>query len=268
MHATSRAAQLIAFAGVAACAGTGPAQNAGMVPDANQSVIEGTAAYRERLALPPDAVLEAVLQDVSRADAPATEIARTTVPNAPNPPIRFSIPYDAAKIDPARRYAVRATIRVGGQLWFTSDTTHPVLTHGAARTVDILLKRVAEPPAADAELLNTYWKILSLAGVPASVEPGKREPHVILRSSGGRDSWSATVGCNQMSGNLSVTGDRIEFKSGISTLMACPPPLDALEKALSRSLTQSTQWRIEGSRLELRDDAGARTLLCEAVYLE
>lgn len=122
--------------------------------------------------------------------------------------------------------------------------------------------------AADAELLNTHWKILALRGEPVSAAPGKREPHVILRSSDGRDSWSATVGCNSMSGALSVKGNRIEFKSGISTLMACPPPLDALEKALSQSLTASTQWRIEGSRLELLDDAGAQALLSEAVHLE
>lgn len=268
MNALSRALLTLAFTGAAACTSTVPAQNAGMAPATAESVIEGTAAYRERIALPSNAELEAVLQDVSRADAPAAEIARTTVPNAPNPPIRFKIPYDAAKIDPARRYAVRATIRVGGKLWFTSDTAHPVLTHGAGNTVDILLKRVAEPAAADAELLNTYWKILTLAGDPVSVAPGKREPHVILKSSDGRDSWSATVGCNSMSGALAVNGTRIEFKSGISTLMACPPPLDAREKALSQSLTASTQWRIEGSRLELLDDAGTQALLCEAVYLE
>ena len=127
---------------------------------------------------------------------------------------------------------------------------------------------IEEPRAANAELLNTYWKILSLAGGPVSVAPSKREPHVILRSSDGRDSWSATVGCNQMSGALAVTGDRVEFKSGIATLMACGPPLDSLEKVLSKSLTASTQWRIEGSRLELLDDAGAQTLLGEAVDLE
>ena len=165
MHAASRAVLLVAFACIAACAGTVPAQNAGMAPAAAESVIE-------------------------------------------------------------------------------------------------------EPPGSDAELLNTYWKILALRGEPVSVAPGKREPHVILRSSDGRDSWSATVGCNSMSGALTVTGDRIEFESGISTLMACPPPFDALEKALSQSLTASAQWRIEGSRLELLDDAGAQVLLCEAAYLE
>ena len=247
----------IAFGSIAGCAGTAVTAPA----------IEGTATYRERMALPPGAEFEAVLQDVSRADAPAMEIGRTRIPDAPTPPIRFTIPYDAAKIDPSHSYAVRAVIRVDGRLWFTSDTHHPVLTRGAGNSVDIPMKRVAEPPKADAALLNTYWRILSLAGDPVTIVEGKREPHVILRSSDGRDSWSATVGCNGLAGAVAVTGDRIAFKSGISTLMACPPPLDALEKSLGRSLTASTQWRIEGDRLELRDDAGVQTLLCEAVYL-
>lgn len=257
MSTGSRALLAMAFAGIAGCATTA----------ATSPAIEGTATYRERMALPPGAEFEAVLQDVSRADAPAMEIGRTKIPNAPTPPIRFTIPYDATKIDSSNTYAVRAVIRVDGRLWFTSDTHHPVLTRGAGNTVDILMKRVAEPPKADAALLNTYWRILSLAGEPVTVVDGKREPHVILRSSDGRHSWSATVGCNGLSGTIAVTGERIAFKSGISTLMACPPPLDALEKSLGRSLTASTQWRIEGDRLELRDDAGVQMLLCEAVYL-
>lgn len=145
--------------------------------------------------------------------------------------------------------------------------TSTVPTQNAGTTA-AYRERIALPSGADAELLNTYWRILSLAGGPVGVSPDKREPHVILRSTDGRDSWSATVGCNSMSGAVIVTGERIAFKSGISTLMACPPPLDTLERTLSQSLTASTQWRIEGNRLELRDDAGAQTLLCEAIYLE
>src|SRR3990172_1248087 len=38
------------------------------------SAVTGTASYRERIALPPDAVFEATLEDVSRADAPAEVI--------------------------------------------------------------------------------------------------------------------------------------------------------------------------------------------------
>ena len=91
---------------------------------------------------------------------------------------------------------------------------------------------------------------------------------MILRSENGRNAWSATIGCNQMSGGLDVNGDRIEFKAGMATLMACPPPLDMLEKQLGQSLMASTHWRIQGNRLELRDDAGGQTFLCEAARPE
>lgn len=116
-----------------------------------------------------------------------------------------------------------------------------------------------------AGLANSSWKILSMAGEPVKSVQAGRVPQITLRSADGRDAWSATVGCNRMSGGLSVNGDRIEFKAGMSTLMACPPPLDALEKQLGRSLIASTHWRIQGNRLELLDDAGVQTFLCEAV---
>ncbi len=53
--------------------------------------IQGTATYRERMALPPAAVFEAALEDVSRADAPAETVARTRIPSPGNPPIAFTI---------------------------------------------------------------------------------------------------------------------------------------------------------------------------------
>jgi len=37
--------------------------------------VKGTARYRERMALPPDAVFEATLEDISKADAPAESLA-------------------------------------------------------------------------------------------------------------------------------------------------------------------------------------------------
>ena len=41
--------------------------------------VSGTATYRERMALPPDAVLEVKLQDVSLADAPAVELGSARI---------------------------------------------------------------------------------------------------------------------------------------------------------------------------------------------
>ena len=41
--------------------------------------VRGTAMYRERIALPPGAVLEVSLQDVSLADAPARELGSVRI---------------------------------------------------------------------------------------------------------------------------------------------------------------------------------------------
>ncbi len=101
--------------------------------------LEGIAAYRERIALPPDAVFEAELQDVSRADAPATVLGRATLDPSGQPPFRFQIPYDDAAVQPRRRYVVRATVRQQGRLLFTTDQAYPVLAGGPAAPFNLLL---------------------------------------------------------------------------------------------------------------------------------
>ncbi|HEU4634937.1 MAG TPA: YbaY family lipoprotein, partial [Edaphobacter sp.] len=60
--------------------------------------IQGTATYRERMALPPDAVFEAALEDVSRVDASGETVGQTRTEQPGNPPFRFSIQYDPVQI--------------------------------------------------------------------------------------------------------------------------------------------------------------------------
>src|SRR5258705_1215813 len=88
--------------------------------------LEGTAAYRERIALPPDAIFEAVLQDISRADAPAEVLGRVKIDPAGQPPFCFQIAYDDAAVQSGRRYVVRATVLHQGRLLFTTDRSYPV----------------------------------------------------------------------------------------------------------------------------------------------
>lgn len=350
---------VLALAIIANCAHSDPPASSA------EAAISGSAMYRERMALPPSAVFEAVLEDVSLADAPAAEVARTTIEGPSAPPIRFSIPFDVAKIDSKRSYSVRARIRVDGKLWFASDAAYPVLTRGAGSTADILLRRVGadssaahhvsnlmggemtyladaarftdcasgasvpiamesdfirmqqvyrqsagEPGAAlyvtfegslanrpkmegagleqnaivgrfihawpnqncersraDAPPMNTYWRIVGLRGQPVGPAESQREPHLLLRDADGRQSYSATVGCNQMSGGLTLAGKSIRFSSGISTLMGCPPPLDVLEQSLGQALTTTRRWQIKGNTLELLDAEGTQTALFEAVHL-
>ena len=88
--------------------------------------LQGTATYRERIALPDDAVLEAELQDISRADAPAAVLGRSRLDPAGRP---------------GRRYTVRATIKHQERLLFTTDRIYPVLD-GRNAPLQILLVSV------------------------------------------------------------------------------------------------------------------------------
>jgi uncharacterized lipoprotein YbaY len=106
------------------------------------SVVSGSVAYRERIAMPPGAVLTVTLLDVSRADAPADVVASLTEQDPGNVPIRFVLPYDPEQIDPSHSYSVRAAIDVGGELWWTSTEAQLVITGGHRSEVDILLNRV------------------------------------------------------------------------------------------------------------------------------
>jgi uncharacterized lipoprotein YbaY/heat shock protein HslJ len=107
------------------------------------STVTGTATFRERMALPPGAVFEATLEDVSRADTPAEILGSTRKASPGNPPFAFSIEYDPSRIDPSHQYAVRAQVIVDGRPMFVTDTRHPVLTAGHPATVDIVMKRAS-----------------------------------------------------------------------------------------------------------------------------
>src|SRR5262245_19498512 len=116
-----------------------------LAPVSFAQTVTGTATYRERMALPPDAVFEATLEDVSRAGAPAIILGRARLEKPGQPPFRFTISYDPVQIQAGRTYSVRARVTVGGDLWFTSDQAHPVLTQGKGREVSILMRRATGP---------------------------------------------------------------------------------------------------------------------------
>lgn len=115
-----------------------------IVLSANAAELSGTATYRERITLPPHAVFEAVIVDVARRDAPAVALAAVRIDAPGQPPISFSISYDPARLDTRAVYALRAGIRVDGQLWFTSDEIVRVLDPSATASVpELMLRRVS-----------------------------------------------------------------------------------------------------------------------------
>jgi putative lipoprotein len=101
--------------------------------------VTGTVTYRQRIALPPEAVLKVSLVDASRADATAVPISEITLPRPGQVPIAFELPYPTARINAKRNYAVRAAISEGDQLLMTSTQTYMVITNDRPSKVDIVL---------------------------------------------------------------------------------------------------------------------------------
>jgi len=93
---------------------------------AEEVAVAGEVSYRERIALPANAVLTVRLMDVSLADAPEAVVAEQTVDPAGQVPIRFELKLDPAVVQPGATYALQARITVDDQLWFINDERYAV----------------------------------------------------------------------------------------------------------------------------------------------
>lgn len=125
---------------LAACSEIGVAPVSGSAATAQ---VTGTVAYRERIALPPTALIKVQLIDVSRADAPAVVLGEAiSEAGGRQSPFAFLIAYDPAKIEENHSYAVQARIEEDGSLRFINDQRHAVITRGAPTRVELVLKQV------------------------------------------------------------------------------------------------------------------------------
>jgi len=233
----------------------------------SEARLTGTATYRERIALPADAVFEATLEDVTRADAPAEVIGRTRMDPPGNPPFKFEIAYDPARIDQSHRYTVRAKITHGDRLMFATDTHYPVLSAGQPGHVDMLMRMPppTEQTASTAALENTYWKLVRLGGTAVTVADGQREPHFILQP--GEKRVAGSGGCNRMMGSYTLDGSKLTFSQMAGTMMACPEGMD-VERSFHAALGKVATWRIDGETLELFDAGGASVAEFESRYMK
>jgi putative lipoprotein len=231
--------------------------------------ITGTAMYSERIALPPNAVFEAVLEDVSRAGAPAVVLGRHVLEPAGRPPFKFSIPYNPAGIQPQMRYGVRGRVLLDGRLLFITDTFNQVLKTPQDTDVQVVLRQVAAdpvaPPAATAPLQDTYWKLVRLGSEAVSPPAGQnREAHLVLHTQGRRLAGSG--GCNRLMGSYALEGGKLSFPPAATTRMACPEAGDA-EGRFLKALTQVAGYRLSGQQLVLLDAGGRALAQLEAVAL-
>lgn len=146
MHLSRAGLSLLLAAALAACGNESPPSMTGAEPESALASLTGTVTYRERMALPLNAAVNVRLLDVSLMDVPARVLAESNIDTRGlSVPIPYSLDYDPGQIQEGMSYAVRAEIRgPAGELLWTSDTVHPVLTRGApADGVEIRVVRVA-----------------------------------------------------------------------------------------------------------------------------
>jgi putative lipoprotein len=213
-------------------------------------VLKGSVAYRERMALPPDATVEVKLIEVSVQDVAAPVIATTILePAGRQVPLPFELHYDPSKIDANKMYSVRATIRSASQLLFTTDTVLPVITRGNPTQADLMLVRVKDGGGTSAgggsSLVGTAWRLQDLGGTPALAEPGATlefpEP--------GQCAGSGS--CNRFFGPVQVSAESMSFGELGLTRMACPDPVGAQETKYLAALRGAQRFTVDGSTLQI-----------------
>mgnify|MGYP001818083171 FL=1 len=149
-----RARSLACLAGAAflavACSNDGGDGDAGeqaaAAPAASEAraTLTGSVGYRQRIALPPGAVVKVRLEDISLADVKATVLDEQVIETTGQVPIPFELTYDPATVDPRHRYAVRAQIWVEDELWFSTTRVNPALNDAGKGPFDLMLDMVRQ----------------------------------------------------------------------------------------------------------------------------
>ncbi len=205
--------------------------------------VSGTVTYLQRIVLPKGVVVRVVLQDVTRADAPAEVIAETKFKAKGQVPLPFKLTFSEKKLRPHHRYAVRASIKDKDDFLFVTNRQFPVLTQGSKDTVTVLLVPAAPQEGEAPTLEKTDWRLVEVQDKRVEAADGLREPH--LRLVDGRVAGSGT--CNMIRGVYKLREEKIRFSHFISTKMACSD-LETESSFLS-ALAEVQRWKMQSDEL-------------------
>ena len=230
----------------AALVSLGCARNQESGDQGKATMVKGTVAYRERMALPSDAVVEVWMTDVTPGIITTMQVlGQTTIQTeGQQVPIPFELPYDPAQIVPDHTYGIRAAIQAGGQTLFASNAPTSVITQGNPTQVELWLERpTPEPTGGAAALANTAWRLTDLGGTPALQE---REATLEFPEPG---KITGHGSCNRFTGPAEITGDRLQVGRIAATRMACDEAITVQESKYLQALQDSERFAIEGTEL-------------------
>ncbi len=225
--------------------------------------------YRERMRLPPTALIKVVLQDSAKMDARSKVIAEQSVPAQHGPPYELKLTYSAADLNEQGRYTVRARIEEDGQLLFTSTQTTPAFgVDGAASgpandPIELLVERVpSSRPASSAKLTGVKWRLTMLNEKPYDASAGAEQPSLQFSEQDGRVSGNS--GCNRVTGGYTVDADQLRFGKLVMTKRACLKGM-AIEREFAKALEEAQRHTLSNNKLTLYSGDGRAVAAFQAV---
>ncbi len=106
-------------------------------------------------------------------------------------------------------------------------------------------------------LRGDAWRVARIGDKPV----GSAVQVTMLFDSEGRVSGKG--GCNQYSAGVSLTGEGLSFQKGLSTMMACEPPLMEIERAFLDRLGTINRFSMETERRLVLHAADGSTIVAE-----
>jgi uncharacterized lipoprotein YbaY len=135
-----------------------------------RATVSGSATYLERVLLPPEAIFEVTLEDVSHGKTPGEIVTRVSRAAPAELPIPFEFGYDPRKLT-GRKYVVRASILEKRRIRFTGTRDFSMPAPDRRGNVNIVMQMVsavgtgqnAAAPVGLGELPATFTGLLPCA---------------------------------------------------------------------------------------------------------
>ncbi len=228
------------------------------------AILTGTVAYRERIALPKNALITIMLQDVSKMDTATETIAETTITTeGQQVPIEFSLEYDTNKIIPENTYSLSTKITVDDELlWINAGQTQVITKGNPVENIAIMLTKASEKVSTEqgttisVPLEGTPFKVVAYNG---KLAPTEGDYTVIFNKGQVQAKF-----CNSINGEYVYKDYIITAPTMMSTLMFCESPegLMDIEQLFGKMLSEGAHVTISGDVLELATDTD--TLIFQA----
>ncbi|WP_442755967.1 META domain-containing protein [Methylocystis sp. JAN1] len=110
-----------------------------------------------------------------------------------------------------------------------------------------------------APALTGGYRIVSVAGAEGL---DVARTHAEFEANG---RFNSTVGCNRIAGTPAFSGSGLTFGPMMATRMACPPPLDQVERIYTEALRKVRGYTLSGKSLVFTGEGGEALVTLERV---